>query len=147
MEDIEINDMDKRNDIFHHLEQIIDNFNTLLENVERPGSEHKIIRVLNQLKTWMDEIIRGCLAMLTMDRVVIMRQQLDEFKSALTVADKKMEVATRYGIQAKEIFPVGSDKIIEQKNVKQIEITKVNGALQEIMAVLYAALVGRKNSR
>ena len=135
MEDIEINDMDKRNDIFHHLEQIIDNFNTLLENVERPGSEHKIIRVLNQLKTWMDEIIRGCLAMLTMDRVVIMRQQLDEFKSALTVADKKMEVAIRYGDQARETFRACSNLMITPEGNKKVEICMVGGDLQGRMAL------------
>ena len=56
--------------------------------------------------------MRICLAMLTVDRVVITRQQLDEFSAALVLAYQEMEVAMRCGNQAKEISLVYSDEII-----------------------------------
>ena len=49
----------------------------------------------------VDKIIRKYLATLMMDGVEITRQQLDKFKAALVVANSKMEVAMRYGDQAR----------------------------------------------
>ena len=53
--EVEINETNKRDTAFHVLNQRIDNFNTLLENVVRPPIEHKIKRVWNQLEMWEDE--------------------------------------------------------------------------------------------
>ena len=50
MKEVEINASDKRDAAFHDLNQRVDNFNDLLENVVSPLTDHRMKRVLNQLK-------------------------------------------------------------------------------------------------
>ena len=48
----------------------------------------------------------------------------------------KIKVATRYGDQAKEIFPAYMDHMIIQEGNKQMEMTKVGGDLAVILALI-----------
>ena len=64
MDNVEINAMDKRDDAFYHLEQMINNFKTDFQIVKRPPSELKIKRVLRQLEVWMDGCVEAHYALM-----------------------------------------------------------------------------------
>ena len=57
-----------------------------------------------------------------MDLVTIMRPQLDRYKASLVVANSEMKIPMRNGEQAKEIYPSCSDDVINQENLRQIEL-------------------------
>ena len=52
----------------------------------------------------MDEIIRRCLAMLTLDDLAISIKQLGELKTALTLAEQNMKVTMRFGDKVRNFF-------------------------------------------
>ena len=67
--------------------------------------------------------------MLTLDEVVILKEQLEEFQTALVSAEQHMKVTIRFGYQAKEMFPVCTDEMIIQEGNKQMKMTQMGGEL------------------
>ena len=66
-----------------------------------------------------------------------MRQQLDKYKESMVEAEQRIEAATEYGNQTRELFPACLDLVVMMEGAKQAKMARIEGDIREDDSALW----------